>query len=332
MADQPTASIDSPAQYVFVPPPGGDISFRSADGKVFCLHTIILKLASTVFSDMFTVGTQSTEVVDLADDSESISLMLGFIYPSTMPPLVNTFMLLEKSLQIAQKYHVETMLQKIDRALCQETSYKRFIESDPLRLFQLCVTYELRETQTAVAKLFRPALHGLAGPKSLVTLAKQYPGSAHVIGLLGAQLARENILRSLLLDLTNLSIFIFVKEEYVAALSCQVCQAQSKKDAGTDVDMELELVLHRPGWFHRWGSLVHHHLTTSTGDADSCSWLFSLGVLPKLGPPHVYGPICWACVDTAYNAEGGRVFESWAKDAKEFLQRELDKLDVLYSL
>lgn len=101
MAKQSLSSVVSPTPYAFKPPLGGDVSLRSADGKIFCLHTLILSLASSAFSDMFAIGTQSTEIIDLSDDSEAISLMLGFIYPSALPPVVVTYELLEKCLRIA---------------------------------------------------------------------------------------------------------------------------------------------------------------------------------------------------------------------------------------
>ncbi|KAF8605920.1 hypothetical protein BDV93DRAFT_554242 [Ceratobasidium sp. AG-I] len=271
---------------------------------------------------MFTVGTQSTEVVGLTDDSEAISLMLGFIYPSTMPPIVDTFELLDKSLQIAQKYHVETMLQMIDRVLSQETSYKEFVERDPLRLFQLCATYELRETQTVVARMVRAAPHGLIEPEDILKLAKQHPASAHFIGLLGAQLARENILRSVLLDLSNSPLFL--QSSDACYLCCDACQKRNI-DEGERSPGEFY-----PGWLQRWGSLVYQSL--STGAWDDNSSLFTLGVLQKLCAPNVHGPTCWACIDASRNVQSGRLFEKWAAEVKGVLKDKLDKLNVLYSL
>lgn len=153
MADQPTNQTISHSPYLFELPPGDDILLRSIDGKFFYVHSLILRLTSSIFSDMFTIGTQSAEVVDLGDNSEAISLMLGFIYPSTMTPIITSFKMLKKSLEVAQKYQVETMLQYIDRALSQEIRYQKIIEKSPLRLFQICTKYGLRKTQTAAAKL-----------------------------------------------------------------------------------------------------------------------------------------------------------------------------------
>jgi hypothetical protein len=105
---------------------------------------------------MFTVGTKSTKVIDLAEDSETISLMLGLIYPSGAMPIVNTFELLEKSLEVAQKYNIDIILKRIDHALSSETFYKDMIQSDPLRLFDLSGAYGLRESRTAAAKEVNP--------------------------------------------------------------------------------------------------------------------------------------------------------------------------------
>lgn len=272
---------------------------------------------------MFTVGTQTTEVVDLADDSEAISLMLGFIYPS-LPPTITTFELLEKSLQIAQKYHVESMVQKIDRLLSREASYKELFEEGPLRLFRLSTTYQLRETQTAVTKLVRTFPDALRNPEDFIELAEHHPGSAHIIRLLGVRVARENILRSLLLDLTSPSIFSYMGDEYAAALNCKACQDKSDRSRGSMVSHST------PGWFHLWGSLVYESLTNSTWDASSS--LFTLGALQKLHAPRMQGPVCWDCVDILHSVEGGRVFDKWAKEAQTYLKGELGQLDDLDSL
>lgn len=315
MADQPTSN----SPYVFEPPSGGDISLRSADGKVFCLHSIILRLTSSVFSDMFTIGTQSAEVVNLAEDSEAISLMLGFMYPSTMPPIISNFKMLEKSLEVAQKYHVETMLQKIDQALSQETRYRPLVMEEPFHLFQLCARYGLRETQTAAARLVRPGRSGLLHPEGIVKLAQQNPGSAHIIGLLGAQLARENILRSVLFDFTVVPDFLQGFEAMF--VTCKDCRDKMEDEDGTSTPV------YYPGWLQRWGGLVYERLSSPVRDNDS--YVFSAGVLHQLR--RFKGLNCQACIDAALEA-GGRPFEGWAAEVEYELKTQLEKLDVLYSL
>ncbi|KAG9077569.1 hypothetical protein FS749_010532, partial [Ceratobasidium sp. UAMH 11750] len=92
-------TTDAPA-FSYQPPAGGNLSLKSADGAIFLVHSVLLGMASSVFADMFSAANRS-DVVELTDDAESLSLMLRFIYPPTFMddlPLV----LIEKSLRIAQ--------------------------------------------------------------------------------------------------------------------------------------------------------------------------------------------------------------------------------------
>lgn len=327
MADQTTAtSAISPPAYVFKPPSGGDILFRTVDGKVFCLHTLILRLASTVFSDMLTIGTQSAEVVDLADDSEAFSLMLGFIYPSAVPPIVNTFALLEKSLQIAQKYQVETMLQKIDRSLSCESSYNDLIQIESFRLFRLCATYGLRQTQSAAARLIRASPDKLLVTSAIIDLAKEHPSSAHLLGALGAQLIYSQILYDVLINTRYCrAASVYVPEDIWGDgwLICGPCRKKAVK-------VETRSSTYHPGWLHAWGTFAYDVLMYDPWDDDS--FLFTTKALEQLPGPGDNERFCSACVKTARNAKDGQVFELWARGIKEELKRRMRGLEDLYVL
>ncbi|KAG8745677.1 hypothetical protein FRC10_007374 [Ceratobasidium sp. 414] len=143
---------------------------------------------------MSAIGTRTTEVIDLAEDSETLSVMLAYIYPSGVPPPLGSFGLLEKSLEVAQKYDLKAILERLDRALSTESSYKELIQSDPLRTFHLSVTYGLQQSQTVAIREVQPKHCDLSSINDIVQLAKVYPGSSHVIALMGVQAARAEIL------------------------------------------------------------------------------------------------------------------------------------------
>ncbi|KAF8605917.1 hypothetical protein BDV93DRAFT_521263 [Ceratobasidium sp. AG-I] len=327
MAGQAATPVAPPPSYVFEPPPGGDISLRSADGKVFRLHAIILNLASSVFSDMLTIGTQSTEIIDISDDSEAISLMLGFIYPSALPPIVNTYELLDKSLQIARKYHVESMLQKLDRSISHESFYKDFVKINPLRLFKLCAEYGLRETQTAAARMVRAGPRHLLGPHNIIDLAKQYPSSSHIIGMLGTQFIRSEILRSALLDTGDDSLLEVDVDNDESGFEQMIC-ASCRKRCANDITMPPFMLF--PGWLRAWGVLAYD--TLSTRSWDDSSFVFTTEAFEHLNSPRVSGGSCRVCIEAARSARGGRAFETWAGVVKIDLESRMQQLEDLYVL
>ncbi|KAG8739417.1 hypothetical protein FRC12_016333 [Ceratobasidium sp. 428] len=144
--------------FVFDPPAGGDIILRTADDTVFCVHSVILGLVSSVFADMFSIGRSSGEEIRLDDDSESIALMLAFVYPSSITPIIDKIDLLEKCLIISQKYNVQKITQTLDRDLSRSEPQTRFIRSGdhPLQIFRLSMTYGLPECKLIAAKAVMP--------------------------------------------------------------------------------------------------------------------------------------------------------------------------------
>jgi hypothetical protein len=318
MEEQPASSPTASSRYVFEPPSGGDISLRSSDGKVFCLHSIILGLASSVFADMFRIGTQSVEVIDVAEDSEAIPLILGFIYPSVASPVVNTYELLEKSLEAAHKYNIEGMIRKLDRAISEEKSYQRLIYIDPLRLFKLSVTYQLRESQTAAAKAVRPRHCDFQSPDGVIKFASQYPSSfTPVIALMGIQSARSKMLVE----------FLFFDSEMMlvgdgSRVICDKCQPSTAVIPGPTR-------AYYPNWLYPWGLLVYTKLVENTWDQSG--WLFTTEVLEILPDQEQNIPICQACLDKM-SSGGALLFLEWAEGVKQALKKKLDELDVLYVL
>lgn len=85
------------------------MTLRSSNGVTFCVHSILMSLASSVFKDMLSVGAKSDEIIELADEAKHISLMLEYIYP-TKTPTITSLAIFEQALRIAQKYDVKCMM------------------------------------------------------------------------------------------------------------------------------------------------------------------------------------------------------------------------------
>ncbi|ELU35637.1 hypothetical protein AG1IA_10333 [Rhizoctonia solani AG-1 IA] len=73
-------------------------------------------------------GATKPDPIELAEDAESISLMLAFIYP-VAPPHINTIDHLEKIMKVSQKYDVERMTKFIEEAV---TLGSKLMTLDPI--------------------------------------------------------------------------------------------------------------------------------------------------------------------------------------------------------
>ncbi|KAG8708303.1 hypothetical protein FRC09_001330 [Ceratobasidium sp. 395] len=310
--------------FTFNPPPGGNISIQSSDGQVFSVHTLILGLASSMFSDMFTVGTRVEEIIDLAEDSETISIMLAYIYPSGVPPPLDSFDILEKSLVVAQKYDLKAMLEKIDRSLSTESACKTLVENDPLRVFSLTVTYELHESQIAAIRAVRPTHADLSRSGTLTELAHEYPGSAHIVKLIGIQAARAEVLSEFFYDLgyrqdPPLAVYNQTPDDKTSWLICEDCRVKT-------VTITTTLpVRYFPVWLNGWASNMYKRFREEPRkDHSHC---FTVEMFDTLVRRPRNAPFCQNCVKTALKAKKGRVLRTWLEQVEEDLVDRLQALD-----
>ncbi|KEP47891.1 BTB/POZ domain protein [Rhizoctonia solani 123E] len=140
-----------PDSTLFHPPTGGDLTLRASDGTEFKVHSLLLHIASSVFADMFQVGTNNHRVVDLAEDSQTLSLMLEHIYP-VKSPTIDSFDKLESCLTVAQKYDIKGMMGNLDAELrCGAKS--ELVAGDPLRACVLADSFGLSEAGKVLARL-----------------------------------------------------------------------------------------------------------------------------------------------------------------------------------
>lgn len=176
---------------VFLPPEGGDLVLRSSDGVEFRVHSLFMGVASSVFSDMLTIGTKSEFAVQLDEDAETISLILQNVYP-TKSPTIHTFRLLEKGLNAARKYDLQRLKDNLEEQLCSGL-HDPLVRQDPLRACVLCDTYGLSRARDVAARAVDCTVD-LRNPKGLLNLRKWLPESALAIRLLGTQVVKTSIM------------------------------------------------------------------------------------------------------------------------------------------
>ncbi|KAG8733928.1 hypothetical protein FRC12_018697 [Ceratobasidium sp. 428] len=319
--------------FIFDPPAGGDILLRSRDGRTFCVHSVTLGLASSVFSDMFSIGKPCGEAIQLDDDSESISLMLAFIYPPIISPNIKDFDIIEKCLVIGRKYHVEKIPQALDRDLSKLSGANTELTigqcRDPLRIFRFAATYGLRNCQTLAAKAITPGVINLLRPAEIVKVAEECPHMAHVIGLLGNDFHDflPTAWKPLKLASNNLSL---TDDRGSGLMMCDQCVSQSPELQSEGADE----IYYFPSWVHAWSRAAYTKLCVTP--LDECDHLFELSSFSWLVREEP--GVCDECVDAAIEAScderepSGQVYENWASNIKAILSRELAQLDVLYSL
>lgn len=304
-----------PEPFTFEPPSGGDLLIKSSDGHEFRAHSALLALASSVFSGMFS-ATFKPGVTELAEDAESISLMLSFIYPSSFTT-ISSFEALEKSLRMADKYDIPGILKALDYTVSNCPSHKNLAHRNPVRVFKLSSQYGLRETRTLAASLIKPDHYDFHDPKQLKEFAAQFPGSSHLIGLVGAQGARLKIICEALFNYDPIDSCILPdldsksknKDEL---LMCKPCLLARKPTGG----------YYFPSWLPDWSWLAFKRL--SVDPLEDCQDLFSVSVLNTM---NFTDGACKNCINAARTATGGRVFEKWAEDINTHFNDLFSDLD-----
>lgn len=127
--------------------PDGDVILRSAHGtetRDFRVHKLFLSFTSPVFKDMFTIPQPSSsvsdiDIVDLTDPPRALELVLRFIYPSPVSPIVKDLTIALEALNIADKYDIEVARSRL------RSSFMEFAKTEPLRVYAVACRLGLEE-------------------------------------------------------------------------------------------------------------------------------------------------------------------------------------------
>ncbi|PPQ69583.1 hypothetical protein CVT25_000957 [Psilocybe cyanescens] len=133
--------------------PDADVILRSSDLEPvdFRVFKLLLSLSSPFFSEIFTLPQPSTPssfysdeylessrglpVVQMAEDKETLQLLLGLCFPISAheTPRISSLQEMQKVIEAAMKFEMEGIL----KYLRHELVAPRFIESQPVRVFAI---------------------------------------------------------------------------------------------------------------------------------------------------------------------------------------------------
>ena len=147
----------------------GDVILRATHGtesRDFRVHKLFLSFSSPVFKDMFTIPqppsapSDGVDIVDVTDPPRALELILRFIYPSAVSPVIDDLTILSKALLLADKYDIEVARLRL------RSSFKTFTETEPLRAYAIACRLGL-EDEMKIASSTRRQSTCLASPNYL---------------------------------------------------------------------------------------------------------------------------------------------------------------------
>ncbi|KAH9919905.1 uncharacterized protein B0H18DRAFT_936922 [Fomitopsis serialis] len=138
-----------------------DLIIRTSDHVEFRVFKLILREASPIFADMFTLPVAATPeadtgVVDVVEKSTIWDYILRVCYPGPVPSSTTiTPDQLWPLLEVASKYNMKC----VHDAVCQVMSTPHMLEDEALRVYLLACGYGFRDVAIAAARacLRRPA-------------------------------------------------------------------------------------------------------------------------------------------------------------------------------
>ncbi|KZV66261.1 hypothetical protein PENSPDRAFT_637191 [Peniophora sp. CONT] len=113
-----------------------ELVLRSSDGVDFAAHKLILELASSIFSDMFSLpqppvtpdssSLSSRTIISMSEDAASLRMLLRFCYPRTFcsEPELLELEDIKRAAALARKYDVDLMRETAERALVRFADLK----------------------------------------------------------------------------------------------------------------------------------------------------------------------------------------------------------------
>ncbi|KAG8742047.1 hypothetical protein FRC10_002073 [Ceratobasidium sp. 414] len=253
-------------------------------------------------------------VVDVAESSEMLGLMLKFVYPCS-PPTIPSFEILGQGLHIADKYQLQGMKSRLRKELSLKGSAVS-VFSDPLRALAFATTHDLAD-EAALAVSVASQSHDFHNPDDLVKLAQTMPSVAPVVKMIGMPSARTTILIEVLFQFHQRPMALF--QDICFKILCDKCDKIYYKQAryGT------------PEWQGRWAYWVFQELNTrekKISDSDDVFTLEFFKLAMYKGAVSLPKSDC-GCINLIY--ERRHEFEIWTAGVRECLVNRSKSLDPL---
>ena len=213
-----------------------DLILETCDEVHFRIFHNILSLASPIVNNMFSIPLppsqkpDEVQVVRLSEDSSALDVALRHIYPVRPPEVADTLHCAGILAEFARKYQVETLNNFLIGYLTDS------IESDPVGVYAVAVTYEYNDIGSAAARacLYFPF-------SELESPYLRYTTVDHVLELLRYHVACGEAASAVASsDLKWLASLDTVPEAFVSQLrgssasGCQACCMQELRTQTSD--------------------------------------------------------------------------------------------------
>lgn len=293
------------------------MTLRSSDGVTFCVHSVLMGLASSVFKDMLSVGAKSNEVVELAEDSKVVSLMLEFIYP-IKTPTITSVVVFEQALQVAQKYDIKGMMDTLDAQLCLGAK-NELVAKEPLHTCILAYSFRLMKAAEVIARVVDLKVD-LRSPPGILKLKNLPINSELLIRLVGMQAMRAKALADILFtfDESPMNRYTMSKTGFPYCLDCR-----------NEINKPV------PTWILRWSKSVYElALTCDLQDLPLDLKIDNPTSISRLVDSHEYSenvPVtCLDCVSFSRSMEED--YSGWASRVDDEIKLCLSRLHFQFSL
>jgi len=133
------------------PSRNGDLVIQTNDKILFGVHTVLLRLSSSMTADMLSVGSESGErsIVSVTEDSTVFQDLLSFIYPDKCHTIFTALTSLMPVLDAAAKYDMKGVVRAL---ISQLTTGGALMYQDPLWVYSKAKQLDLADLAKWAAK------------------------------------------------------------------------------------------------------------------------------------------------------------------------------------
>ncbi|KAL5634367.1 hypothetical protein ACGC1H_002433 [Rhizoctonia solani] len=304
---------------------GGDITLRSTDGVDFSVHSVLLSLASPVFSDLLQTG-NNREAIRFSEQAKVLALMLKFIYPRPAP-IISSLDLFDNALRVANKYQLESMKQRLQEQLTRVES-PLSVFTNPMSVLYLASLHGLT-TEAELAANLASKLYDFGQGDDLKKLldATMTPSTAALVKLTGIPLVKTRVLTDVLFHFERSPMTIYNNgAPFVDALACGNCKEMFRNFRRQSP----------PEWQFRWAHWIYDEIK----DRPITEWkgyfnhtnVYRSFYQPDLQPTfcaYRYCDIAPECVCITVVTGSATQFQQWANGVFEHL---ISRLSVIAEL